>query len=365
MNLRKILFSVFSIGVVGLVAFAATSAYFSDTEESLENTFTAGKLDLIFQADEGDGNFTDVNGAPLFDGATFPLNDLKPGDSGERTVKIWVDDNLACGKVSVDLLEDDGNLNEYVEFAVWKDPDCDNLFDYDSGEIMLVKGTLTEDKAYSLGNLPRVDDECYGIAYCFGIFDEQGVCDGSLIIDNELQEDSFQADLVIEALQQRNQYPNGCPAAGDWTDVPDRFVLRLENENEVEDGPWEVIVDGKYVDMTYNVSGDTFKYMLDEHDLPASTSYDLIYYADGWPGNHPGAYLGTHVTDASGNLTDHDGDVNIGFDLPDPADANSAIGAKIWLVLSSDYDDGNKKMTLWNPGQYLFEGNVYIHYDYN
>lgn len=216
MNLRKILLSVFSIGVVGMVTFAATSAYFSDTEKSLGNTFTAGKLDLIFQADSGDGNFTDVDGSPLFDGASFPLNDLKPGDSGERTVKIWVDDNPACGKVSVDLLELNGTLNEYVEFAVWKDYDCDNLFDYDSGESLLVKGTLTKNKEYSLGNLPR-QEECYGVAYCFGEFDNQGICDGSIVTENDLQEDSFQANLTIEALQQRNQYPNGCPAAGDWT----------------------------------------------------------------------------------------------------------------------------------------------------
>lgn len=139
----------------------------------------------------------------------------------------------------------------------------------------------------------------------------------------------------------------------------------MKNENEVEDSPWEVIVDGKYVDMTYNSSGDTFQYKLDEHGLPASTSYDLIYYADGWPGNHPGFHLGTHVTDASGNFTDDDGDVEIGFDLPDPADANSAIGAKIWLVLSSDYNQTERKMIKWNPSQYLFEGNVYIHYDNN
>ncbi len=43
------------------------------------------------------------------------------------------------------------------------------------------------------------------------------------------------------------------------------------------------------------------------------------------------------------------------MDLPDPKDANYPDGAKIWLVLSEDYDAAEKKMTVWNPAEYLFE----------
>jgi hypothetical protein len=48
--------------------------------------------------------------------------------------------------------------------------------------------------------------------------------------------------------------------------------------------------------------------------------------------------------------------------MPDPADANHPTGAKIWLVLSSDYDSGSNSMTAWNPNEYLFEYNL-IKYD--
>lgn len=54
------------------------------------------------------------------------------------------------------------------------------------------------------------------------------------------------------------------------------------------------------------------------------------------------------------------------MNLPDLADANyppgqdtvpdsGDEGAKIWLVLSSDYDAVNSKMIAWNPTEYLYE----------
>ena len=44
--MKKILYSLLSIGAVALVAVAATGAFFSDTETSVDNTFIAGELDL-------------------------------------------------------------------------------------------------------------------------------------------------------------------------------------------------------------------------------------------------------------------------------------------------------------------------------
>jgi hypothetical protein len=48
------------------------------------------------------------------------------------------------------------------------------------------------------------------------------------------------------------------------------------------------------------------------------------------------------------------------MDLPHPTDHNYPGGAKIWLVLASDYD--GSKMVAWNPEAYLFEHNL-ITYD--
>jgi predicted ribosomally synthesized peptide with SipW-like signal peptide len=44
--MKKILLSLLTIALVSTVAFGATRAYFSDTQSSVNNTFTAGTLDL-------------------------------------------------------------------------------------------------------------------------------------------------------------------------------------------------------------------------------------------------------------------------------------------------------------------------------
>jgi len=49
--MKKILLSIMTIALVGSVAFGATKAYFSDTETSTGNTFTAGTLDLNVDGD--------------------------------------------------------------------------------------------------------------------------------------------------------------------------------------------------------------------------------------------------------------------------------------------------------------------------
>lgn len=100
--------------------------------------------------------------------------------------------------------------------------------------------------------------------------------------------------------------------------------------------------------------------MFNGHRLQPDTAYSLIYYADPWPGNNPGAVVASGVSSADGNM--HlSGSTDLGTDLPDAADAND-LGAKIWLVLSSDYNASLTKMVGWQPTEYLFEHNL-IQYD--
>ena len=60
---KKILISLLAIGVVAAVAIGATIAYFSDTETSIGNTFTAGVLDL--NVDGGNTNVVKFNVANM------------------------------------------------------------------------------------------------------------------------------------------------------------------------------------------------------------------------------------------------------------------------------------------------------------
>ena len=137
---------------------------------------------------------------------------------------------------------------------------------------------------------------------------------------------------------------------------------------------WSIVEDGAWGKMKYNLSGSTFDFVFNGHGLQPNTDYSLIYYADTenrfveWGGDNPGALIATGTTNRGGNL--HlGGSTELNMDLPHPDDANgyfydytqapdnyaNAHGAKIWLVPSSDYNAGMKKVIAWNPTQYLFE----------
>ena len=66
--MRSILLSLMTIALVGALVGGGVFAYFSDTETSTGNTFTAGTLDLNLDA----GNTNVVK---------FTVSDVKPGDS--------------------------------------------------------------------------------------------------------------------------------------------------------------------------------------------------------------------------------------------------------------------------------------------
>lgn len=117
-----------------------------------------------------------------------------------------------------------------------------------------------------------------------------------------------------------------------------------EKENFVEDG-WDIVEDGAWGKMTYKLSGSTFDFVFNGHDLKGEvdTGYTLIYYPDPWPGSGL-ICLGTGTVDEFGDVHIM-GSINTG-DLED---------AKIWLVLSADVDCDTCEMSGWNPTEYLFE----------
>jgi len=100
MNTKGILMSILMIGVVAMAAGAGTIAFFSDTETSTGNTFTAGTLNL--KVDDQDG----VNIVK------FMVTDIKPGDSGVGTWKLTNAGSLD-GYIDLEniLVTDDENLN--------------------------------------------------------------------------------------------------------------------------------------------------------------------------------------------------------------------------------------------------------------
>lgn len=145
--MKRILMSLSVIAFVGVIAAGATGAFFSDTETSRGNTFTAGGLDLkidswqhyngnecvpeldasghptgkyVWQGTNPypvpgtpcDGTWTETD---LKDGVHkfFNFHDIKPGDWGENTISLHVYDNDAWGKIHLKLgLNKDNDCTE-------------------------------------------------------------------------------------------------------------------------------------------------------------------------------------------------------------------------------------------------------------
>ena len=115
--MKKILLSSVVVVAAAAVVVGATTAFFSDTETSTGNTFTAGAIDL------GVDNHSYYNGE-LNEGTTwrvdydisdeggrqfFNFSDLKPGDWGEDTISLHVNNNDAWLCADVTLTSDNDN----------------------------------------------------------------------------------------------------------------------------------------------------------------------------------------------------------------------------------------------------------------
>jgi predicted ribosomally synthesized peptide with SipW-like signal peptide len=213
---RIILSLALIVGTLGALGFGATTAFFSDTETSVANTFTAGDVDLkIDNESYYNGLFNKGTswGEDDLDGNEykfFDFDDLKPGDYGEDTISIHVDTNDAylCANVTLtsnnentcnepEALDDQtcgtstdsvgaglGELAGLVEFIWWAD-DGDNVFESDEEIIsegkldgLGVGGTYPLTLADSSTNIWNVEEEggpvdgnttyYIGKAWCFG-----------------------------------------------------------------------------------------------------------------------------------------------------------------------------------------------------
>jgi len=143
--------------------------------------------------------------------------------------------------------------------------------------------------------------------------------------------------------------------------VPEFTTLALNNK----DASWnEIDGDGIEGELVFETMKTEFDYELNAIGLAVDTDYSLIYYADPWTGNNPGLLIDAFTSDGTGTISVA-GSVDLGMNLPQPEDDNYLLGAKLWLVLSDDYDETTSSMIGWNPDDYLFEHNLISYSDCN
>ena len=258
---KKILISVSVIALAAAIVVGGTVAFFSDTETSTGNTFTAGAIDLkidnkSYRSDES-GNMvlsseTSWDLRNLGNEIFFNFTDLKPGDMGEDTISIHIDNNDAWMCMSTRITatpengitepeaaddtttgSDQGELQDAINFAFWVD-DGDNVLERDEFDKGVWEGTAQEfmntspriiaDSTFNIfGQVvgtPVKGDSIFHIAkaWCFGKLTLNPVatgsgqnptvatgitCDGSQL-DNSTQTDGIEGDISFFAVQSRN-----------------------------------------------------------------------------------------------------------------------------------------------------------------
>src|SRR3972149_7298646 len=171
---KRLVTSGLTIAAAAALLIGATFAFFTDSETSTGNTFSAGGLDLKvdseahyaglvcnsssqwqFEAtsssrpdlvgDPCDGTWAQTDLGPTH--KFFNLSDLKPGDSGENTISLHVINNDAWGRLVINSVQDlentylqeeleagdpdgvaSGELRENLLFSIWLDEGTNNGF---------------------------------------------------------------------------------------------------------------------------------------------------------------------------------------------------------------------------------------------
>jgi predicted ribosomally synthesized peptide with SipW-like signal peptide len=309
----RVLASIGMIVFVAAIVASSTGAFFSDTETSTGNTFTAGALDLKIDSvahyngmvcaavgetyhwiPEGDVTLnassspvvdadmneqaewdafntanplqypeagTSCTGTwPLADlgegqlnvGTFFDFEDIKPGDEGENTISVHIDNNDAWMCVSLDNVAeadngqnepeteagDDANdavgeLDENLNFFAWVD-DGDNVFE--ALEVPLGQATASEleeetwalaDSTTGNGPIQGGTTQFIGLYWCAGEITVSGnslSCDGEAM-GNIAQTDSWSADLQFYIEQARNNENFVC---GDPETEPEESTIMVD-----------------------------------------------------------------------------------------------------------------------------------------
>lgn len=247
--IKKILLSAMVVVGVGATVLAATNAFFSDTETSTGNTFTAGKLDLkvdskctyngLTSSQCGTWELKDL--IPTSD-KFFNFTDVKPGDYGENTISLHVDNNDAYMCLVIDNMHNDdngltepesvldttggldqGELADSIHFFAWAD-DGDNVWEVNEPKLFSnTEGPASDvlgGVAYPLYTpqtsvFPGGQTKYTGVYWCYGTLtaneeDHTLSCNGSTET-NITQSDSLTADLSFYVEQSRNNPDFKCP----------------------------------------------------------------------------------------------------------------------------------------------------------
>lgn len=168
--MHRIFLSLALITIIcGSLTLGATRAFFSDTETSVANTFTAGAIDLLVDNESYYNGVFNPNTSWTQTDLTiekfFDFDDVKPNDYGEDTISFHVDTNAAYLCANIELTSNDengctepegevdgscddpgfeqGELPSLINFLFWAD-DGDNVLETDEEDSIFFASNATD-----------------------------------------------------------------------------------------------------------------------------------------------------------------------------------------------------------------------------
>jgi predicted ribosomally synthesized peptide with SipW-like signal peptide len=201
--MKRIILSLGVIAIVAIVAVGATRAYFSDTETSTGNTFTAGTLDLT------------VNGNNGVNTVLFTSANLKPGSqpTGKYTLRnagsvagfidienisfvssenTRIEPEIEAG----DLTDDEGELDDVLNVRMFLDYNGDGYIS--TGDVVFYNGLVKNLPTHFELNEPIPADT--GIDFVTEVYDWWNTS-----TDNQAQSDSLVINATFELGQSATQ----------------------------------------------------------------------------------------------------------------------------------------------------------------
>ena len=282
--MKRILYSLLSIGVISIIVVFASQAFFSDTETSTGNVFQAGKVDLLVDSScSYNGQLSSECGVwdskNLTTDKFFNFSDVKPGDYGENTISLKVEDNPSwlCMTITPTANDDvsstepelkevgetpddptdlwDGELRQNMTFHIWADvcdispafpgdniyqEDCDRDINYRlSDELMTIALSDSTQNVFT-GNVGESINANLNYYIGFGWSLPESV-------GNIVQTDNFIANISFYAEQERNNKSFVCPGVptvifDDFNDGNiDGWEAIGSHKTPSDYGSWEVI----------------------------------------------------------------------------------------------------------------------------
>ena len=349
---KKILISLSVIGAVAAIAIGGTIAYFSDTETSTGNTFTAGTIDISVD------NMNPWN-------ETFTLADMKPSyvdyinfeiqntGSDPNPVDVWKKITVTSETTGVEsepeCTEGGGCWDNSAKACDWHSTGCQGTDKNDLSsaiwydlyvevlnassqkvwwQTIYPDGVKTIDDVYGTDGIKEVYLGMIPAGYSMKVTQSYHMKGDTT---NWAQGDQMTFDIALRAEQ-----------------IQGTAVL----ENKTGDPDWQILGDDTIKGtLTYNVKGPKFDYGFTGTAPSGSTEYCL------WIGGTPtGANwdakikLGCNTSASDGNIA-ISGNPDLGQDVKD---------GKAWLIKAGDYD--GTTWLGWNPTQYLWETGL-IWYD--